>query len=1098
MASDNDHDAELGREERLVEVLDAFLRAVESGRAPDRHDWLGQYPDLAGELERFLDEQEHLMRLTKPLRPLAAAAEIAVALAQTAADHSLSRDGPPKLTPAIPTESAMFRDFGDYELIEPVAAGGMGTVFKARQRSLNRLVALKLIRGGLMATGEALQRFRQEAEAVARLDHPNIVPIYDVGEHAGFHYFSMKLVDGGNLTLRVAEFSADPCSAARLVAAVARAIHHAHERGILHRDLKPSNILLDEQGQPHVSDFGLAKRVEDDGELTQSGAILGTPSYMAPEQASGHRSAITTATDVYGLGAVLYALLTGRPPFQADSVLETIEKVKLHEPDPPSGVNRRVNRDLQTICLKCLEKDPERRYRTAQDLADDLERWVRGVPIAARRARLVEQAWRWCRRNPRATAVLVAMTALAFIATVGFVFALNARDAVAQVNRDLLKRQRLFERGQYVADIRQAAFFVESNKLSDALDVLARHHLAPGPNDPRGFEWYYLWRLCHPGGRTLRGHLGDVYHAEFSPDGKVLATSGKDHTVRLWDVATEEPPRVLAGHTAEVNFVTFAPDGRTLATASADQTIKLWDPATGRPRQTLSGHHAEVVSVLFTPDGRRLVSCDRDERVIVWDPATGGDKFAFRVREGLDGAMAISPNGTTLAVGGLRGAGLFDLASGREKLVLDEGASPVSCVAFFGSGGHLYLEATGGRKVRVWDVERGKLVYVSEEHGSVLYSMAIDRDVSFKARADDHGLVIIVDGSARHRGTIPTGQGRIWCATFAPAGRILATASQDGTVKLWDVTRDTDRQSVLLGPSADVVHSAVVSPEARILWACGSTAERHESIFIWDSLKLRFATKQQFPIASRIDQAEISRDGTTVALVGTDMSCQVWDLKTGRSRISIKDCTGGYRVQLSPHGNWLAALTGPRDQSRIRVWNTENGLESLVGDPGQIALWVFSPDERTLAVEYSSSGSPALVDLVSGRTSRASRRGHAGAIQALEFSRDGKMLATGGLDRSIKLWDVDTLEDRPTLRGLKGHALLLCFSPDGKQLASCDTDKVVTLWDIPAGEPSFSLGPCIHSVKHLQFSPDGSTLVNLGIDHTGCLLMYLWHAPRKN
>jgi WD40 repeat protein len=376
--------------------------------------------------------------------------------------------------------------------------------------------------------------------------------------------------------------------------------------------------------------------------------------------------------------------------------------------------------------------------------------------------------------------------------------------------------------------------------------------------------------------------------------------------------------------------------------------------------------------------------------------------------------------------------------------------------------------------------------------------MAIDRDCSFKAMADDHGLVIITDGSCRYFGTIRTGQVRIWCATFAPAGRILATASRDGTVKLWDVTRDTDRQSVSMAPSADVVHSAVVSPEARILCAYGSTAERQESIVIWDSLKRQLATTQRFPLVSRIDQAEISRDGTTVALLGTDRFCQVWALKSGRSLLSIKDCTGGNRVQLSHDGKLLAALTGPPDQSRIRVWNTENGEESLVGDPGQIALWVFSPDQRTLALAYSSSGSPALVDVVSRRNSRASRRGHAGAIEALEFSPDGKTLATGGLDRSIRLWDVDTLEERLTLRGLKGNALLLSFSPDGNTLASCDTNKVVTLWDIPSGEPAFSLGPSIHSVRHLKFSPDGTALVNLGIDHTGCLLMYLWPAPRKN
>ena len=264
----------------------------------------------------------------------------------------------------------------------------MGAVFKARHRTLNRVVALKMVRAGALATNDDLTRFRHEAEAIAHLDHPNIVPIYDVGEYNGYRYFTMKLAGGGSLAQHLPRFCTDPRSAARIVATVARAIQHAHEHGILHRDLKPSNILLDDQGQPHVSDFGLAKRLEEGLELTLSGAILGTPSYMAPEQASGRRGVITTATDVYGLGAVLYTLLASRPPFLAESVLDTIEEVKSREPDRPSGINRLVDRDLQTICLKCLEKVPEHRYRSAHDLADDLERWLAGKPIKRAPGRL--------------------------------------------------------------------------------------------------------------------------------------------------------------------------------------------------------------------------------------------------------------------------------------------------------------------------------------------------------------------------------------------------------------------------------------------------------------------------------------------------------------------------------------------------------------------------------------------------------------------------------------------------------------------------------------------------------------------------------------
>ena len=279
------------------------------------------------------------------------------------------------------------RYFGDYEVYKELGRGGMGVVYEARQVSLKRAVALKMIRAGLLAGDDALRRFRNEAEAVALLDHPGVVPVYEVGEHEGHHYFSMKLLDGGSLVPLLGRYKADPRAAATLVAEAAEAVAHAHTRGILHRDLKPANLLIDAEGHPHVSDFGLAKRVEDDVELTQSGAILGTPAYMSPEQAWGRRGSITTATDVYGLGTVLYALLTGKAPFGGDSVVETLDAVRNSPPEPPSRSNPKAPRDLETICLKCLEKDPRRRYASAHALADDLRLWLDSRPISARRRR---------------------------------------------------------------------------------------------------------------------------------------------------------------------------------------------------------------------------------------------------------------------------------------------------------------------------------------------------------------------------------------------------------------------------------------------------------------------------------------------------------------------------------------------------------------------------------------------------------------------------------------------------------------------------------------------------------------------------------------
>src|ERR1043165_2449399 len=319
------------------------------------------------------------------------------------------------------------RYFGDYELLEEIARGGMGVVYKARQMSLNRLVALKMILSGHLASASEVQRFRNEAEAVAQLDHPNIVPIYEVGEHEGHHYFSMKLVEGPNLASVAASRQSDPDrpeaefnpsaallrDAATLLAKVARAVHYAHQRGILHRDIKPTNILIDTRGEPQLTDFGLARLIEKDSGLTQSLAVLGSANYMSPEQARGHARQLTTAADVYGLGAVLYEMLTGRPPCYAETFVETLRKVVEEEPVPPGKLVRelssksqianrksQIDRDLETICLKCLNKDPRQRYGSAEALAADLEHWLAREPIVARPIGRPAKVWRWCQRNP--------------------------------------------------------------------------------------------------------------------------------------------------------------------------------------------------------------------------------------------------------------------------------------------------------------------------------------------------------------------------------------------------------------------------------------------------------------------------------------------------------------------------------------------------------------------------------------------------------------------------------------------------------------------------------------------------------------------------
>jgi serine/threonine-protein kinase len=407
-----------------------------NGERPDVESYLRLHPDLAANPDAVLDLigyevllrrrhgetprlEDYLPRFPHLADDLRAHFQVARAFDQVGLDDELDAAGagthggeptqitpPPAWVPALP----------DYEMLAELGHGGMGVVYRARQRSLGRVVAVKLILAGQLAGEGEVRRFRLEAENVARLDHPHIVPLYEVGEHQGQHYFSMKLMERGSLA---AARGLSAHEAANLVAAVARAVHHAHQRGILHCDLKPGNILLDREGRPHVSDFGLAKRLEAEGQLTQSGAVVGTPSYMAPEQAAGKRRGLTTAADVYALGAILYELLTGRPPFLGETPLDTLRQVLTEQPKPPRALRARVPRDLETICLKCLEKEPARRYESAAAVADDLERFRDGRPILARPAGPAEHLWRWCRRNPVVASLTAAVLLLVLVGLVG-------------------------------------------------------------------------------------------------------------------------------------------------------------------------------------------------------------------------------------------------------------------------------------------------------------------------------------------------------------------------------------------------------------------------------------------------------------------------------------------------------------------------------------------------------------------------------------------------------------------------------------------------------------------------------------------------------
>jgi Protein kinase domain len=465
-----------------------------------------------------------------------------------------------------PDPGTEVESFGNYELLGEIARGGMGVVYRARQVSLNRVVALKMILSAQFASREMVERFRVEAEAVAGLDHPNIVPIYEVGEHDNRHYFAMKLIEGGSLASRTADRPIAPREAAEIVATIARAVHHAHRRGILHRDLKPANILLDTDDRPPITDFGLAKRTEGDSGLTLTGAVMGTPSYMPPEQASGKSKALTIAADVYSLGAILYDLMTGRPPFQADSAAETLLQVLHEEPRRPRLLNPRIDPDLETISLKCLEKEPARRYKSADDLADDLGRWLRSEPITARPVTAPERALKWARRRPAIAALCSAVFAVAVAGLAGVLWQWRAS----------------------VANAEKARVFAKDAEIESA---------------------------------RARAGEQDAIKSTFSPAGDVITTCGNGPVVRFWSTQKTDdlairPDGPSLRHPSNAVRVRFSADSTRRAVALGDGTVCLWQtpapPAARRARllpaspgewRTRPAHARRVASTVEFPPG---------------------------------------------------------------------------------------------------------------------------------------------------------------------------------------------------------------------------------------------------------------------------------------------------------------------------------------------------------------------------------------------------------------------------------------------------------------------------------------------------------------
>lgn len=692
------------------------------------------------------------------------------------------------------------RPFADnYELLEELGRGGMGVVYKAWNRRLQRHVAIKLLLGNQQFSPDHWARFLMEAEMLARFQHPNIVAIYEIGEFERQPYLVMEFVDGTTLTRRLANQSIEPREAAQLTALLADAVQSVHDKTIVHRDLKPSNILLTQAGEPKITDFGLARHPHSD--LTTTGAVMGTPSYMAPEQAQGQTGAIGPRTDVYALGVILYEMTTGRVPFRAPTIAATLQQVIADEPVAPRRLQAGIARDLETICLKCLAKEPVHRYATAKALADDLRRFLVGEPIVARPTGWAEQSWKWARRQPRVAALLAAVVMLVAV-SIGALFMAwreAARGAVLEGQRadaEGRAKEKALEQ-LYVHRILLADRELAAGKIS-----WAQSYLDACPEELRQWEWFHLKQRCRDKHTpVLLGHKAGISSVAASSDGKLLVSASGDGSVRVWDDQMRQEPMILQGHKGSVNWVTLEQKENDLVSGGQDRKVIVWDLATRQPRLVFDQHDGALSCVALHPTKPWVASATFDGKVpgevLVWDRRTAKVNARLPGHERSITCLTYSPDGTLLVSASHdRTVIVRNAASGEVRLRFAEHALPVACVAFSPDGqwlasasGPLQSNIPGDDEILVWSAHTGRVRRRFSGHDQRTVTLAFAPDGQRLASAGWDRMIRIWDLNAGQQLLALEGHtDAVMSLAFTPAGR-LVSGSLDRTIRLWDAPR---------------------------------------------------------------------------------------------------------------------------------------------------------------------------------------------------------------------------------------------------------------------------------------------------------------------